>query len=205
MDEVPKNVIHRFRDGNRAAFETIYRQYWQKVLSFTRLYIRDSYEQEEVVLLGCDIEYIPEETMRIITNPELIAVNQDPLGLQAHVVRHEGETNVFAKDTLRRHGRARAVALYNPSDSAASFSVPAQVLEFAGEMRLRDLNLRSDLAPCGVIEMTLPPHTAKILRVERGHVGIPFDVELRKGENDVRISGVTSPKAAFDCMRLLKL
>lgn len=248
------------------------------------------------LLLGCDIEYIPEETMRIITNPELIAVNQDPLGLQAHVVQHEGETYVFAKDILRRHGGARAVALYNPSDSAASFSVPADVLEFAGEMKLRDLNLRSDLASCSVIEMTLQPHTAKILKVEgeriepvlyeaewgycpdftairgtgvkyipvegasgravatnlgdsptnylewadvfslkggryrisvrfsspeavdfdlvvngKAHhasvaatdsafVEIPFEVEFLKGENDVRISGVTSSKVALDCL-----
>lgn len=250
------------------------------------------------LLLGCDIEYIPEETMRIITNPELIAVNQDPLGLQAHVVQHEGETYVFAKDILRRHGGARAVALYNPSDSAASFSVPADVLEFAGEMKLRDLNLRSDLASCSVIEMTLQPHTAKILKVEgeriepvlyeaewgycpdftairgtgvkyipvegasgravatnlgdsptnylewadvfslkggkyrisvrfsspeavdfdlvvngKAHhasvaatdsafVEIPFDVEFLKGENDVRISGVTSSKVALDCLKV---
>ena len=250
------------------------------------------------LLLGCDIEYIPEETMRIITNTELIAVNQDPLGLQAHVVQHEGETYVFAKDILRRHGGARAVALYNPSDSAASFSVPADVLEFAGEMKLRDLNLRSNLASCRVIEMTLQPHTAKILKVEgeriepvlyeaewgycpdftaiRGtgvkyipvegasgravatnlgdsptnylewtdvfslkggkyrisvrfsspeavdfdlvvngkahHVSvaatdsafveIPFDVEFLKGENDVRISGVTSSKVALDCLKV---
>ena len=248
------------------------------------------------LLLGCDIEYIPEETMRIITNPELIAVNQDQLGLQAHVVQHEGETYVFAKDILRRHGGARAVALYNPSDSAASFSVPADVLEFAGEMKLRDLNLRSDLASCRVIEMTLQPHTAKILKVEgeriepalyeaewgycpdftairgtgvkyipvegasgravatnlgdsptnylewadvfslkggkyrisvrfsspeavdfdlvvngKAHhasvaatdsafVEIPFEVEFLKGENDVRISGVTSSKVALDCL-----
>lgn len=250
------------------------------------------------LLLGCDIEYIPEETMRIITNPELIAVNQDPLGLQAHVVQHEGETYVFAKDILCRHGGARAVALYNPSDSAASFSVPADVLEFAGEMKLRDLNLQSDLASCRVIEMTLQPHTAKILKVEgeriepvlyeaewgycpdftairgtgvkyipvegasgsavatnlgdspmnylewadvfslkggkyrisvrfsspeavdfdlvvngKAHhasvattdsafVEIPFDVEFLKGENDVRISGVTSSKVALDCLKV---
>ena len=253
------------------------------------------------LLLGCDIEYIPEETMRIITNPELIAVNQDPLGLQAHVVQHEGETYVFAKDILRRHGGARAVALYNPSDSAASFSVPADVLEFAGEMKLRDLNLRSNLAPCRVIEMALQPHTAKILKVEgeriepvlyeaewgycpdftairgtgvkyipvegasgravatnlgdsptnylewadvfslkggkyrisvrfsspeavdfdlvvngKAHhasvattdsafVEIPFEVEFLKGENDVRISGVTSSKVALDCLKVTKL
>ena len=253
------------------------------------------------LLLGCDIEYIPEETMRIITNPELIAVNQDPLGLQAHVVQHEGETYVFAKDILRRHGGARAVALYNPSDSAASFSVPADMLEFAGEMKVRDLNLRSDLASCRVIEMTLQPHTAKILKVEgkriepvlyeaewgycpdftairgtgvkyipvegasgravatnlgdsptnylewadvfslkggkyrisvrftspeavdfdlvvngKAHhasvattdsafVEIPFEVEFLKGENDVRISGVTSSKVALDCLKVKKL
>lgn len=253
------------------------------------------------LLLGCDIEYIPEETMRIITNPELIAVNQDPLGLQAHVVQHEGETYVFAKDILRRHGGTRAVALYNPSDSAASFSVPADVLEFAGEMKVRDLNLRSDLASCRVIEMTLQPHTAKILKVEgkriepvlyeaewgycpdftairgtgvkyipvegasgravatnlgdsptnylewadvfsrkggkyrisvrfsspeavdfdlvvngKAHhasvattdsafVEIPFEVEFLKGENDVRISGVTSSNVALDCLKVTKL
>lgn len=253
------------------------------------------------LLLGCDIECIPEETMRIITNPDLIAVNQDPLGLQAHVVQHEGETYVFAKDILRRHGGARAVALYNPSDSAVSFSVQADVLEFAGEMKLRDLNLRSDLAPCRVIEMTLQPHTAKILKVEgeriepvlyeaewgycpdftairgtgvkyipvegasgravatnlgdsptnylewadvfslkggkyrisvrfsspeavdfdlvvngKAHhasvaatdsafVEIPFEVELLKGENDVRISGVTLSQVALDCLKVTKL
>lgn len=253
------------------------------------------------LLLGCDIECIPEETMRIITNPDLIAVNQDLLGLQAHVVQHEGETYVFAKDILRRHGGARAVALYNPSDSAASFSVQADVLEFAGEMKLRDLNLRSDLAPCRVIEMTLQPHTAKILKVEgeriepvlyeaewgycpdftairgtgvkyipvegasgravatnlgdsptnylewadvfslkggkyrisvrfsspeavdfdlvvngKAHhasvaatdsafVEIPFEVELLKGENDVRISGVTLSQVALDCLKVTKL
>ena len=253
------------------------------------------------LLLGCDIECIPGETMRIITNPDLIAVNQDPLGLQAHVVQHEGETYVFAKDILRRHGGARAVALYNPSDSAASFSVQADVLEFAGEMKLRDLNLRSDLAPCRVIEMTLQPHTAKILKVEgeriepvlseaewgycpdftairgtgvkyipvegasgravatnlgdsptnylewadvfslkggkyrisvrfsspeavdfdlvvngKAHhasvaatdsafVEIPFEVELLKGENDVRISGVTLSQVALDCLKVTKL
>lgn len=253
------------------------------------------------LLLGCDIECIPEETMRIITNPDLIAVNQDPLGLQAHVVQHEGETYVFAKDILRRHGGARAVALYNPSDSAASFSVQADVLEFAGEMKLRDLNLQSDLAPCRVIEMTLQPHTAKILKVEgeriepvlyeaewgycpdftairgtgvkyipvegasgravatnlgdsptnylewadvfslkggkyrisvrfsspeavdfdlvvngKAHhasvaatdsafVEIPFEVELLKGENDVRISGVTLSQVALDCLKVTKL
>ena len=49
MADVQKNEIVRFRDGDRVAFEVLYQRYWRKVLSFTRLYIKDSYEQEEVV------------------------------------------------------------------------------------------------------------------------------------------------------------
>lgn len=49
MADMQKNEIVRFRDGDRAAFEALYQRYWRKVLSFTRLYIKDSYEQEEVV------------------------------------------------------------------------------------------------------------------------------------------------------------
>lgn len=49
MADVQKNEIVRFRDGDRVAFEALYQRYWRKVVSFTRLYIKDSYEQDEVV------------------------------------------------------------------------------------------------------------------------------------------------------------
>ncbi len=117
------------------------------------------------LLLGCDLDNIPEHTLRLVTNPELIAVNQDPLGLQAHVVQHEGETYVFAKDILSRHGKTRAVALYNPSERETAFSVPAPALEFEGVMKVRDLNRRADMPSCDTLRMTLPPHSAKILKL----------------------------------------
>ena len=117
------------------------------------------------LLLGCDIEYIPEETMKIITNPELIAINQDRLGLQAHVVQHVGETYVFAKDILEKWGNTRAVALYNPADTSMRFTLTPEEIEMTGTLTVRDLNLNADLGECFSIEMTLPPHSAKILKV----------------------------------------
>ena len=117
------------------------------------------------LLLGCDIEYIPEETMKIITNPELIAINQDRLGLQAHVVQHVGETYVFAKDILEKWGNTRAVALYNPADTSMQFTSTPEEIEMTGTLTVRDLNLNADLGECSSIEMTLPPHSAKILKV----------------------------------------
>ena len=117
------------------------------------------------LLLGCDIEYIPEETMKIITTPELIAINQDRLGLQAHVVQHVGETYVFAKDILEKWGNTRAVALYNPADTSMRFTLTPEEIEMTGTLTVRDLNLNADLGECSSIEMTLPPHSAKILKV----------------------------------------
>ena len=117
------------------------------------------------LLLGCDIEYIPEETMKIITNPELIAINQDRLGLQAHVVQHVGETYIFAKDIIEKWGNTRAVALYNPADTSMRFTLTPEEIEMTGTLTVRDLNLNADLGECSSIEMALPPHSAKILKV----------------------------------------
>ena len=117
------------------------------------------------LLLGCDIEYIPEETMKIITNPELIAINQDRLGLQAHVVQHVGETYIFAKDIIEKWGNTRAVALYNPADTSMRFTLTPEEIEMTGTLTVRDLNLNADLGECSSIEMALHPHSAKILKV----------------------------------------
>ena len=55
------------------------------------------------LLIGCDLTYIPQETLDIITNPELISVNQDRLGLQSYVIQHDGEGYVLAKDIENLH------------------------------------------------------------------------------------------------------
>ncbi|OVA10746.1 Glycoside hydrolase [Macleaya cordata] len=48
------------------------------------------------LLLGCDIRTATNETMTIISNSEVIAVNQDPLGKQAKKVRMEGLREIWA-------------------------------------------------------------------------------------------------------------
>ncbi|XP_023541761.1 alpha-galactosidase 1-like [Cucurbita pepo subsp. pepo] len=48
------------------------------------------------LLLGCDLRNLTKETKEIITNTEVIAVNQDPLGIQAKKVRSEGDLEVWA-------------------------------------------------------------------------------------------------------------
>lgn len=130
------------------------------------------------LLIGCDLTYIPQETIDIITNPELVAVNQDGLGLQSHIIQHDGAGYVFVKDVEKRFTGPRALTLYNPSDSAVTFSVPAELMGFAGEVAVRDLNQRKDLGTCEVLEMTMPAHSARLFKVE----GTRQDVNVYEGE-----------------------
>ncbi|KAG9450882.1 hypothetical protein H6P81_010847 [Aristolochia fimbriata] len=48
------------------------------------------------LLIGCDVRNATKETMDIIGNKEVIAVNQDPVGVQAKKVRMEGDLEVWS-------------------------------------------------------------------------------------------------------------
>ena len=91
------------------------------------------------LLIGCDLTTIPDSSLKLLKNKELIALNQDPLGLQAYVVQHEGEGYVLVKDIEQLRGNMRAAALYNPSDSTCAFHVPLDLLELNGKVKVRDL------------------------------------------------------------------
>ncbi|KAL9271303.1 Alpha-galactosidase 1-like protein [Drosera capensis] len=46
------------------------------------------------LILGCDIRNLSSETWSLISNSEVIALNQDPLGIQAKKVRNYGQRDV---------------------------------------------------------------------------------------------------------------
>lgn len=119
------------------------------------------------LLIGCDLTTIPENSLKLLKNKELIALNQDSLGLQAYVVQHENGGYVLVKDIEKKRGNVRAVAIYNPSDTACVFSVPFSILELSGKVNVRDLvQQKTEGSMSGKMVYELPPHSVKILRVE---------------------------------------
>lgn len=119
------------------------------------------------LLVGCDMTGIKPQSLELLKNKELIALNQDPLALQAYPIQHEGETYVLVKDILEERGKVRAVALYNASDSTAHFSVPLSTLELGGKVRLRDLVHHKNLkAVRDSLVYNVPAHGILILRAE---------------------------------------
>ncbi len=117
------------------------------------------------LLIGCKIEGMPQHSLELLKNKELIALNQDPLGLQAHVVQHIGDTYVFAKDLMKREGSKRGVALYNPTDNAQTITVKAEELGYAGKMKIRDILKHQNFAASDHISMTVPAHGVRMLKV----------------------------------------
>lgn len=122
------------------------------------------------LLIGCDLTTLSEASLRLLKNKELIAINQDPLGLQAQVALRQGAGYVLVKDLQRRQGAKRAVALYNPSDSLLRFSVPLRVLELGGKVQVRDVLKQQSLpAVSGKLVQEVPPHGVWMAVLEGEH------------------------------------
>ena len=120
------------------------------------------------LLIGCDLSTISNEALRLISNPELIAVNQDRLGLQAQVVKKYGETYVLAKDVYTLNGRSRAVALYNSSNTGQSIGVDfAKDLCLEGKVKVRNLIEQTAEGSFSTdFKVNVPSHATRIYLME---------------------------------------
>ena len=119
------------------------------------------------LLIGCDLNDIKGNALELMQNKELIAVDQDALGLQAYVVKRENGGYVLVKDVEEKYGTKRVVAFYNPTDAAVDMCVDFSQLDLAGEVKVRDLFAKADK---GVYEtslaVTVPAHGTRIYRLE---------------------------------------
>ncbi len=119
------------------------------------------------LLIGCDMTNIPKSSLDLLKNKELIEINQDPLGLQAYVLKHDNEGYVFVKDLNKKRGTKRAVAFYNPTDKHISLSVSVKELGFEGYVKVRDLVNHIDKEKSdGDIKCMLKPRSAAFYEIK---------------------------------------
>ncbi|MBR1652969.1 MAG: alpha-galactosidase [Alloprevotella sp.] len=119
------------------------------------------------LLIGCDLENIKDETLALVTNPELIALNQDPLQLQAYVAGYVSGCYLLVKDVEVPGGKRRAFAVYNPGSTRRSVSVNLASLDLQGQVKLRDLFEREDLGTFeGTYTVSVPAHGTRIYMAE---------------------------------------
>jgi alpha-galactosidase len=120
------------------------------------------------LLAGNDVRSMSAATKTILLNPEVIAVDQDSLGVQGVITWEPSpELQVWSKPL---HGGAIAVALLNRSDTAAK--IPANFWRaglHVDSANVRDLWLHRDLGRFkGEYATTVAPHSVVMIRVTPG-------------------------------------
>jgi len=90
------------------------------------------------LMAGNDLRSMTPEICDILTNKEVIAVDQDPLGRQGRKVRDDGDYEVWSKEM---QGGSRAVVLFNRSTDDAEISVSWNEIGYPShlEAQVRDL------------------------------------------------------------------
>jgi alpha-galactosidase len=92
--------------------------------------------------MGCDLTKLDEFTLSLLTNDEVLDVNQDPLAKQAARVAKRGDLEVWAKDM---EDGSKAVGLFNRGYLASDVTVNWSELGVTGKQRVRDLWRQKDL------------------------------------------------------------
>jgi alpha-galactosidase len=125
------------------------------------------------LIAGNDIRSMNAATRTILTNPRLVAINQDTLGRQATQVSNDGTRRVLAK---RLAGGDVAVALFNQGGSATTVSTTAAAVGLSGtSFTLTDAWTGAAGTSSGAITASVPGHGTVVYRVSGGTGTPPGD------------------------------
>jgi len=116
------------------------------------------------LLLGNDLSELNEFTLNLLSNDEVLAVNQDSLGKQATIIAKGDDWRVMAK--VLEDG-SKAVGVFNTgTNGVATVTVKWSDLKISGKQTVRDLWRQRDLGKFNK-EFSLPvaPHSAELVRI----------------------------------------
>ena len=112
------------------------------------------------LLIGCDMEKLDAFTLNLLTNDEVISVNQDPLGKQATCVQTIGDLRIYVKEL---EDGSRAVGFCNFGLEKVNLSYKDfKHLGISGKQKVRDLWRQKDIttlnADNGSLAVDVPVH-----------------------------------------------
>lgn len=121
------------------------------------------------LMIGCDLTQLDAFTMALLSNDEVIAVDQDRLGKGARRVAQviKKHTEVWARPL---DDGALAVGLFNRADQRQTVTISWKDLSLSGQQPVRNLWSRKDLGIFeGEFSMEVPAHGAQMIKVGTSH------------------------------------
>lgn len=115
------------------------------------------------LLIGCDLTQLDAFTRSLLTNDEVLAVDQDELGHEATPVKKDGETEVWARPLA---DGTWAVGLFNKGEAPATIRIDWADLKIDGAQPVRDLWRQKDVgSQTAGYGATVAPHGVVLVRV----------------------------------------
>ncbi|HWX20965.1 MAG TPA: NPCBM/NEW2 domain-containing protein [Candidatus Binatia bacterium] len=115
------------------------------------------------LLIGCDMTRLDDFTLNLLTNDEVLDVNQDPLGRQAGRVAKEDSWEVWAKEL---EDGSKAVGLFNRGEDEAMLTANWAHLGLTGKQVARDLWRQKDLGTFnGQFQISVPRHGVVLVKL----------------------------------------
>ena len=118
------------------------------------------------LLLGCDLTKLDDFTLNLLTNDEILEVNQDPLAQQARQIKADLTHEIWAKDMI---DGSKAVGLFNRDflfEESKEITIDFTDLKLKGPGQIRDLWRQKDM---GTFEdnfsAKVPPHGVLMIRI----------------------------------------
>jgi alpha-galactosidase len=135
------------------------------------------------LLLGCDLTKLDDFTRSLLTNDEVIEVNQDELGAQAALVAKGPRAQVWAKPM---HDGSLVFALFNTAEEDTRIAIDFDSLGLEGKWLVRDLWRQKDEGIYGIRYSTeVPGHATHLVRL------FPKEAaRLAEGVTDIRMNSV---------------
>lgn len=116
------------------------------------------------LLAGNDLRSMSKETLEILSNRELIAINQDIAVVQARRVMAENDMEVWVKPLAGAN--QQAIAILNRGNQARTFTLSAGKWNLGKRSRLRDLWKQQELGRLSKEKsFTIPGHGIVVLKV----------------------------------------
>jgi len=117
------------------------------------------------LLIGCDLNQLDEFTLNLLTNDEVLAVNQDPLGSQAKMVWKGPDSQVWIKEL---EDGSRALGLFNLTEQVLPVGVKLENSGLKGKWLMRDAWSQTDLGMVEThFEMKVQPHGARLIILKK--------------------------------------
>jgi hypothetical protein len=119
------------------------------------------------LLLGNDLTHLDPFTKNLLTNDEVLAIDQDPLGHAAQRVYRQDDWEIWVRELA--DGR-KAVGIFNMGDRFRQLAIAGLTPDLTIGTAMRDVWRQRDLKPLAAnFKASVPEHGVLLLTVGKAH------------------------------------